>query len=70
MIYLGTLNQQQLSEVLQRIENGQKTGVIVINKDNIREEIYLYQGQVVTIISARPCEPLVRRLVHAESDFG
>ena len=66
MIYLGTLNQQQLSEVLQRIENGQKTGVIVINKDNIREEIYLYQGQVVTIISARPCEPLVRRLVHAD----
>ncbi len=66
MIHLGTLNQQQLSEVLQRIENGQKTGVIVINKDNIREEIYLYQGQVVTIISARPCEPLVRRLVHAD----
>src|SRR5258708_2856812 len=59
------LGQIQLSMLLQSIETYQKTGRLIVTQNNIWEEIYIYQGQVVAVVSAYTHEPLVRRLVRS-----
>jgi hypothetical protein len=65
VIHVGMLGQIQLSMLLQGIETYQKTGRLIITQNNIREEIYIYQGQVVAVVSAYTHQPLVRRLVRS-----
>lgn len=65
MIHIGMLHQLQLPMLLQLTEQHKKTGRIIVVQGNSREEIYVFQGQVVAVVSENTQEPLIRRLLRS-----
>jgi hypothetical protein len=61
--HLGTLEQLNLANVLQRVESHGKTGALVIKQGELRVELYVQQGWLVCIGPARTT--LGERLLHA-----
>jgi hypothetical protein len=59
------IGQLQLPKLLQCIEAHQKTGRLILLRENGQEEIYIDQGQIVAVVSAHTSEPLVHRLVRS-----
>lgn len=64
MLLLGTLEQLNLANVLQRVESHGKTGLLVIKQGELRVELYVQQGWLVCIGPARTT--LGERLLQAE----
>jgi hypothetical protein len=65
VMHIGMADQLQLPKLLQEFEAHRKTGVLIIVQENVREEVYIYQGQVIDVVAAHTSKPLVRRLVHS-----
>ena len=65
MTHIGTLDTLRLATLLQRIEMHRKTGCVLIEHDDTRDEIYVYQGQVIAVLSTQTRRPLLRRLLEA-----
>ena len=66
MTHIGTLDALQLSLILKRFEAQQQTGRLLISTNDKHTEMYIYQGNVVAIVTDQPRTSLIRRLLQAK----
>lgn len=65
MSFIGTLDQLDLSLVLQRIEENDKTGLLVVRQDERAVELSFRHGQLLCIGPVKPGVSLGKRLLQA-----
>ncbi len=65
MIFVGTLAQFQLSQILQLLERYGKTGLLTVARGQQKVSMYFRQGQLMCIEPQQEYDPLERRLLRA-----
>jgi hypothetical protein len=61
----GKIQATPLSDILEYLRQGEKTGTLTVRRDNIAKSIYLKGGQIVFATSADPSDRLGECLVKA-----
>ena len=62
----GKIQATPLSDILEDLRQGKKTGTLTVRRDNIAKSIYLKGGQIVFATSADPRDRLGECLVNAD----
>ena len=65
MSFIGTLDQFDLSIILQKIEEYRKTGLLIVKQGETAVELFVRQGQLICIGPVKPDVSLGERLLQA-----